>query len=189
MAGTTIDSLSWLDAGGDHSVEAADSGERSVGERVQLAQQAVHHPPPRRPGETAPASRNMTRIGKLRQRARRLRAETTALWLCARDPRTPRIARLLVAVVVAYALSPIDLIPDFVPVLGYLDDLIVIPLGIALAIRMVPRAVLEESRTRAEQQLRSGRPASWAAAAAIATIWVVALVLCAFFVYRAFRAR
>ncbi|MBI5583607.1 MAG: DUF1232 domain-containing protein, partial [Deltaproteobacteria bacterium] len=78
----------------------------------------------------------MPPLEKLRQRARRLQAETYALYLATRDPRTPWHAKLLVAGIVAYAFSPIDLIPDFVPVLGYLDDLILLPLGVALAVKL-----------------------------------------------------
>ena len=88
---------------------------------------------------------------ELKQRARHLKAETFVLCLATRDPRTPWYGRLLVAGIVAYALSPIDLIPDFVPVLGYLDDLVLIPLGIALAIKLVPEAVLAECRVRAQE--------------------------------------
>ena len=81
-----------------------------------------------------------------------LRDETYALYVASRDPRTPWYAKLLVAAIVAYALSPIDLIPDFIPVLGQLDDLLLLPLGIALAIRLVPRAVLEEGRAEAARR-------------------------------------
>ena len=90
-------------------------------------------------------------LSALKQRAHALKAETYALYLAARDPRTPWYAKLLVAGIVAYALSPIDLIPDFIPVLGYLDDLILIPLGIALAIRLIPDPVLLQCRARAAQ--------------------------------------
>ena len=86
----------------------------------------------------------MALLAELKQRARHLKAETFALYLAARDPGTPWYAKLLVAGIVAYAFSPLDLIPDFVPVLGYLDDLILIPLGIALAIKLIPHSVLTE---------------------------------------------
>ncbi len=90
----------------------------------------------------------MAWLAEFKQRAYRLKTEVRALSLAARHPQTPWGAKLLVAALVAYALSPIDLIPDFVPVLGYLDDLLLIPLGIVLAIKMVPPAVLAECRAR-----------------------------------------
>jgi uncharacterized membrane protein YkvA (DUF1232 family) len=113
----------------------------------------------------------------LRDRARRLKAETFALYLAARDPRTPWYARVLVAGVVAYALSPIDLIPDFVPVLGLLDDVILVPLGIAAALRMIPPQVMTEARERANTKLAEGRPVSRAAAAVIVAIWIGAIAI------------
>ncbi len=107
---------------------------------------------------------------ELQQRARALKRETYALYVAYRDPRTPWYARVVVACVMAYALSPIDLIPDFVPILGYLDDVILLPLGIALALRLIPADVMRESRARAEHQKQ--RPTSWVAAAVIVTIWL-----------------
>ena len=111
-------------------------------------------------------------LDRLRQRARRLKTEVYALYLAYRDPRVPWYARLFAAGVVAYAFSPLDLIPDFIPILGYLDDLILVPLGIALALRMIPPAVMADCRVRAAEALREGRPTNWAAAAAIITIWI-----------------
>ena len=90
-------------------------------------------------------------------RARRLKLETWAVYLAYRDPRTPWYARLFVLCVVGYALSPIDLVPDFIPVLGYLDDLVLVPLGLALAIRMIPQPVLDECRERARQDVHQGK--------------------------------
>lgn len=124
----------------------------------------------------------------LRQRARALRVETLALYLVARDPRVPWHARLFVAVVVAYALSPIDLIPDFIPVLGYLDDLILVPLGIILALRMVPAAVLDECRARAGAEFAAGRPTSRAAMLAIIGVWLAGAALTVWMVARTFWA-
>ena len=112
---------------------------------------------------------------RLRDWARRLKAETLALYLAARDRRTPWYARLLVAGIVAYALSPIDLIPDFIPLLGFLDDVILIPLGIALALRLIPAEVMVEARERARVELDGKRPRSRVAAAVIVGVWVVAL--------------
>jgi uncharacterized membrane protein YkvA (DUF1232 family) len=97
---------------------------------------------------------------KLKQRASNLKVETYALYLAARDPRTPWYARLFIAGIVAYAFSPIDLIPDFLPVIGLLDDLILIPIGIALAIKMVPRDILADCRTRAKKTVENGHPVS-----------------------------
>jgi uncharacterized membrane protein YkvA (DUF1232 family) len=124
----------------------------------------------------------------LKRRAGRLKADTFALYLAARDPRTPWYARLLVAAVVAYALSPIDLIPDFVPVLGYLDDMVLVPLGIVLAIQLVPAPVLAECRERARQVLEGEKPVSRTAGAVIILIWIGSAVLCLIWGYEAFRA-
>lgn len=116
-------------------------------------------------------------LEELKQRARLLKAETYSLYLAARDPRTPWYAKLLVAGIVAYALSPIDLIPDFIPVLGYLDDLVLIPLGIILALKLIPPQIMAECRTRAQATIRNGKPASRVAAAVIIVIWLAAAAL------------
>jgi uncharacterized membrane protein YkvA (DUF1232 family) len=119
----------------------------------------------------------MTWLTTLHQRARQLKAETWALALAVRDPRTPWYTKLLVASIVAYACSPIDLIPDFIPVLGYLDDLVLLPLGIAWAMRLVPPAVLIECRVRAQEAIQDGKPVSWVAGAIIVIIWLGVAVL------------
>jgi uncharacterized membrane protein YkvA (DUF1232 family) len=106
--------------------------------------------------------------------ARTLKRDVIALWLAARDARTPMPARLLAMAVAAYALSPIDLIPDVIPILGYLDDLILIPLGIALTIRLIPASLLAELRAAA--QGIADRPRSRIAAAVIVLTWLVLLV-------------
>jgi uncharacterized membrane protein YkvA (DUF1232 family) len=131
----------------------------------------------------------MALLAELKQRACHLKAETGALYLAARDPRTPWYAKLLVAGIVAYAFSPIDLIPDFVPVLGYLDDLILIPLGIALAIKLVPHSVLAECRTRAQETMQNGKPVSRVAGAVIVVIWLVLAALCIVWAYEAFMVQ
>lgn len=131
----------------------------------------------------------MALLADLKQRARHLKAETFALYLAARDPRTPWYAKLLVAGIVAYAFSPIDLIPDFVPVLGYLDDLILIPMGIALAMRLVPRSVLAECRVRAQETIPNGKPVSRAAGAVIVVIWLVLAALCIVWAYKSFMVQ
>ena len=112
-----------------------------------------------------------------RRRARRLKVETYALYLAYRDPRVPLHARLLVGLVVAYAFSPIDLIPDFIPVLGYLDDLVIVPLGIWLALRMIPRNVMVECRERAQEVMAQGKPVNRAAAVFIIAVWLLLAAL------------
>jgi len=106
------------------------------------------------------------------------------VYLACRDPRTPWYAKVFAGGVVAYALSPIDLIPDFIPIVGYLDDLILVPLGIALAVKMIPEAVLVDCRIRA--QAASERPTDRKAAAIIVAIWLAAAVLMVWLAYRAF---
>lgn len=126
----------------------------------------------------------MSLIQKLKQSASRLKSDTLALYLAARDPRTPWLAKAVVAIVVAYALSPIDLIPDFIPVLGYLDDIILLPLGMALAIRLVPEAVMSDCRARARDAFKSGRPVSRRAGMAVVAIWLAAIVVLGVVGYR-----
>jgi len=120
----------------------------------------------------------------LKSRARQLKADTYALYLAARHPDTPLLARLLVGGVAAYALSPVDLIPDFVPVFGYLDDLLIVPAGIALAVRLVPAKVMAECRRRAAEAFEGGRPVSRAAAAVVISIWLAGAALVAVWVFR-----
>lgn len=105
--------------------------------------------------------------------ARRVKRDVFALYLAYRDPRTPWYARIVAAGVVAYAFSPIDLIPDPIPVLGYLDDLILVPLGIMLAVRLIPPAVMADCRTAATTRLQSGKPVNWGAAVVIVCIWLL----------------
>ena len=123
-----------------------------------------------------------------KQWAGRLKSETYALYLAYRDPRMPWYAKLSAALVVGYAFSPIDLIPDAIPVLGYLDDLILVPLGVALAVRMIPEDVLSESRQKAREMVERGeRPVSRAAAAVIVVLWLALAVLGALVVVRLVR--
>lgn len=117
-------------------------------------------------------------LEKWKRRAERLQSETYALYLAYRDPRVPLHAKLFAALVVGYAFSPIDLIPDPIPVLGYLDDLILVPLGVALAVRMIPENVLSESRRKAREMAESGeKPVSRTAAAVIVVLWLALAVL------------
>ena len=117
-------------------------------------------------------------------RAKALKTEIRALMIAYRDPRTPWTAKAWALLVVAYALSPIDLIPDFIPVLGYLDDLILLPLGIALAVRLIPPEVMDEARKTATQA--TGSRIGWIGAGLIGLVWlvllgwVIAAVICHF---------
>ena len=110
-----------------------------------------------------------------KQWARALKRDVLVVYLAARDPRTPWALRLLALAVAAYALSLIDLVPDFIPVLGYLDDLLIVPLGLALVLRLLPPPVLLAARERAARML--ARPRSWLAAALIIMLWVLLAVL------------
>ena len=125
----------------------------------------------------------MTWRDRLARRVRALKRDVTAVWIAARDPRTPLAAKLVAGLVAAYALSPIDLIPDAIPVLGLLDDLLIVPLGLALAVRLIPRDLMAECRARADALAR--RPTSRAAAALIVLLWLAAAALLAALVLRA----
>ena len=122
-------------------------------------------------------------LDRAKRWARGLKRDVNAIWLAARHPRTPRGAKLLALAVAAYALSPIDLIPDFIPVLGYLDDLLIVPLGILLVTRMMPPDLLAECRAAAEAAGR--RPRSLAGAAAIVALWLAAAALLAWWLWPA----
>jgi len=124
----------------------------------------------------------MGRLEGLKRWAKRLKTELRALYLAYKDPRTPLYARVFTIVVVAYAFSPIDLIPDPIPVLGYLDDLVLVPLGIALAVRMIPPDVLAECRAKARETDAQAGPKGAAAAVAVVAVW---LLLAALAVYLA----
>jgi uncharacterized membrane protein YkvA (DUF1232 family) len=115
----------------------------------------------------------MTFMERWKQRARHLKREVYALYLACKDPRVPWYARVLALCVVGYAFSPIDLIPDFIPVLGHVDDLILIPLGVAAVIKLIPPPVLSESRDKAQEVLSRQKPTNWIAAGVIVLIWLL----------------
>ena len=114
---------------------------------------------------------------KLAARARKLKTDVPALFLCMKDSETPVIAKILAGLTIAYALSPIDLIPDFIPVLGYLDDMILLPAMVALTIRLIPPAVFARCRIEAEGLWANGKPGKWYFAIPIALFWCVILFL------------
>jgi len=122
-------------------------------------------------------------LENLKSKASELKRNIFALYLAMRDPRTPCYAKALAAAVVAYALSPIDLIPDFIPILGYLDDIILLPLGIWIVLKLIPRKVMMECRAKAAA---SGKqlPHNWWIAAAIVVLWLLAAILLGRFLLR-----
>ena len=113
----------------------------------------------------------------LKQLVRKLKKETYAIYLASKHPKVPWYARLLAAGVVAYAFSPIDLIPDMIPVIGYLDDLLIVPVGIWLVLKMIPPEVLAECREKAEAATSEGKPTNWVAAGVVIAIWVLLGIL------------
>lgn len=114
-------------------------------------------------------------LRSIKERAKELKQFTLVAYYAARDPRTPALVRVLALLVAAYALSPIDLIPDFIPVLGYLDDLVLLPLGLALVIRLLPAPVVASAREQAQRAAE--RPTSKVAAGAIVSVWLLVLFL------------
>ena len=123
----------------------------------------------------------------IKQRARQLKAEIYALYFAYKDPRVPLYARIFAACVVGYAFSPIDLIPDPIPVLGYLDDLVIVPLGIWLALKMIPTEVMGDSRIKAGERLKEKRPVNWVAGAIVLLIWLALAILFVRFAWQLFR--
>lgn len=121
---------------------------------------------------------------QLRLWAKSLKRDVVALWLAARSPLTPISAKVVAGLVAAYALSPIDLIPDFIPILGYLDDVLIVPLGIALAVRMIPAALMAEFRAQA---VLTDQPINRYAAAFIVGLWLLGFVLLVFWLEQKLR--
>lgn len=115
-------------------------------------------------------------IARLKNRACALKREAYALYIAARDPRVPWYAKAFLALVLAHTFSPIDLIPDFVPVLGYLDDLVITPLGIIIALKMIPPEVMVEARRQSEELFQQGKPISRPGAIMVAAIWLVIII-------------
>ncbi len=127
-------------------------------------------------------------VESIKRRASALRSDTYALYLAYRDPRVPWYARAWAALVAAYAFSPIDLVPDFIPVLGYLDDIVLIPLGVGLAIKLIPAVVMAECRQKAAQHFSQPHPKSWQGALIIAGLWLLGLLAAGYLVMRAVNA-
>jgi uncharacterized membrane protein YkvA (DUF1232 family) len=116
------------------------------------------------------AEGRVTILSSLKTWARTIKRDVVALWIAARDTRVPLYAKAAAGAVAAYALSPVDLIPDFIPVLGYLDDVVIVPLGILLVVKLIPAQLMEEFRQEAIR--REDRPTSYAGTAIVAAIWL-----------------
>lgn len=121
-----------------------------------------------------------------RQRAAQLKSETYALYLAYRDPRTPWYARVFAALVIGYVFSPIDPIPDFIPVVGLLDEMVVVPIGVLVAARMIPADVLAECREKAREAMGGERPVSRVAAVVVVCVWLLCVALAVFLAVRVF---
>lgn len=119
----------------------------------------------------------MRLLATWKQHAKELRIQVYAIYLAYRDPRVPLYARIFAACVVGYAFSPIDLIPDPIPVLGYLDDLVLVPLGIALALRIIPPEVMAECQQKSREVMQQGKPVNKLAAAVIIAVWLLLAIV------------
>src|SRR5436305_1048195 len=119
----------------------------------------------------------MAFLETLKRRARQLKADVHALYLAGLHPQTPRYAKLYLLAVVAYALSPIDLIPDFIPVLGFLDEIVLLPFAIALAVKLIPEEVMAECRVRAAREQGAGSRLGRFGAAFIALLWLALIIV------------
>ncbi|MEJ2665366.1 MAG: YkvA family protein [Spirochaetia bacterium] len=124
-------------------------------------------------------------LDKIKRRASNVKNDVYALYLAYKHPNTPWYAKLCCIIIVGYAFSPIDLIPDFIPVLGYLDDIILIPLGIMLAVKLVPKKVLAECRARAKKEKNITRK-NWVAGSIIIAVWITVLFLCILWIIELF---
>ena len=113
----------------------------------------------------------------LKARAKKLKTDIPALFLALKDKDTPILAKIFAGITVVYALSPVDLVPDFIPVLGYLDDVILLPMLVALTIKFIPKDVLERNRKQAEGMWRDGKPKKWYCAIPIVLIWILIIAL------------
>lgn len=123
-------------------------------------------------------------VDRIKKWAGMLKRKVFILYFAYKDNRTPWYAKIFAICVVAYAFSPIDLIPDFIPVLGYLDDVILVPLGIAITLKMIPNTVVQEHELEAEERMKHGKPTNWFAGSIMISIWVAAVLWVLLLAYR-----
>jgi uncharacterized membrane protein YkvA (DUF1232 family) len=120
---------------------------------------------------------------RLKSLAKKLKSQLFTLYFAYKNSKTPLFAKMFTCCVVAYAFSPIDLIPDFIPVLGYLDDLIIVPLGITIALKLIPESILEESRFKAQKKMSEQKPKNWFTGTVFILIWIALTVYVSRFLY------
>ncbi|QHW32347.1 DUF1232 domain-containing protein [Paenibacillus rhizovicinus] len=125
-------------------------------------------------------------IEKIKTWAKQLKRKVFVLYFAYKDDRTPWFVKAFAICVVAYAFSPIDLIPDFIPIVGYLDDVILIPLGVALALKMIPDTVIRDCTVKAENRLQNGKPKNWLAGSIIIVVWIAVFFWISSVIYRHF---
>ncbi|WP_309088548.1 YkvA family protein [Domibacillus sp.] len=123
-------------------------------------------------------------MNRLKKWARQLKRQLFMLYFVCRDPRVPWYAKLFTACVVAYAFSPIDLIPDFIPVLGYIDDILLVPLGIFFALKMIPKPVAADCEEQAQKLMKDGKPKNWTASVFVLLIWAAVLTWVGLWIWR-----
>ncbi|CAH0159157.1 hypothetical protein SRABI80_00824 [Peribacillus frigoritolerans] len=121
---------------------------------------------------------------KIKIWARSLKRQIFILYFACKDERVPWHAKVFTACVVAYAFSPIDIIPDFIPILGYLDDVILVPIGIMIALKMIPKSVLTDCEVKAEEMMKKGKPKNWIVGSLIVMIWVLIIIWAIIYIYR-----
>jgi len=123
-------------------------------------------------------------IEKIKTWAKHLETKVFVLYFAYKDNRTPWYAKLFAICIVAYAFSPIDLIPDFIPILGYLDDVILVPLGVTLALKLIPKTVIQDCTVNAEERIKHGKPKNWLVGSLIILVWIVVVLWISIATYR-----
>jgi len=126
-------------------------------------------------------------LKKIKDWARKLKRQIFVLYFACKDERVPWYAKVFTACVVAYAFSPIDLIPDFIPILGYLDDVILIPLGVMFALKMIPKNVITDCEVKAEEMIKNGKPKNWIVGSIIVLIWGIIFIWVSLIIYHIFK--
>jgi len=123
-------------------------------------------------------------IDNIKMWAKQLKRKVFVLYFAYKDNRTPWYAKLFAICVVAYAFSPVDLIPDFIPIIGYLDDVILVPLGVMIALKMIPEIVIQDCTVKAEERIKQGKPKNWVVGSLIILVWIVAVLWISIATYR-----